>query len=590
VKRYLLFIIIILLGGCKKITTSPDIPPTITSYQPSEIMLSKHIGDVIEFLITASDSDNDEISYKFIKDDKIVHFDSSYTWEVDGKGIITILGIAYNDLADTTKWTVSVENRAPQAKSFSLNMVEDEGKILPRDIFGTDPDGDHLTFTPINKQHATWGFSNNNIGLLLELDYYGIASIEFEASDGELADTGMVTIEITPVNDYPWIDEFPDTSGNEDEIPIGMIVQDISCKITDVDDELNTLTLELVQSNPELIRLGFNTDSSSIIVEYLQSEGNGSSDITLRATDPQGLGGESTFTFTVNPMVDISGTILDTDTQEPNTALQAWVVVNGDTAWADNQGNYSAQPDEPTSALEIQAGYKQNGAPISYVTTIRDIDATNDVTYFDIAIVTYLNMNTTSEEFRIMIDDVNAKDGKMRAPMHGMVWYLTKKTDKYGREFSEQEWNRLQETVNEVNSYLKNSLPIILDYSGWYPGTEAEKTGKITIVKRNDAGVGSIAVLDYDDNNIIDHVRISLLNPYNYPGAVYEEGASALVGFDDTVSTSLVGGKTIFYEFEAIDIITTADIKAIKLAENLTYEIGNLWPKIPIDDILKIQE
>ena len=118
------------MGGCKKKIAAPDNPPTITSFQPTETGLIKHIGDVLEFLLTANDPDDDVVSYRFLKDGDEIVSNSEYSWIVNKKGIITILGIAYNDLADTTEWTVSVENRAPQAKSFSLNMVEDEQKIL----------------------------------------------------------------------------------------------------------------------------------------------------------------------------------------------------------------------------------------------------------------------------------------------------------------------------------------------------------------------------------------------------------------------------------------------------------------------------
>lgn len=109
------------------------------------------------------------------------------------------------------------------------------------------------------------------------------------------------------------------------------------------------------------------------------------------------------------------------------------------------------------------------------------------------------------------------------------------------------------------------------------------------IVKRLDAGAGSILVLDYNNNGRIDYVDITLMDPQAYPGVTREECASALAGVDVVRNTILAGGKTIFYESEAIDLITDADIKAIRLIENFTNRIGNYKPKKSIEEVLKIQ-
>jgi len=341
----LLFLSCLLVLSCKK-TTSPDSPPTITSFQPSETEIERHIGDVIDFLINASDSDEEDFSYKFMLGDDVVSSDNSFSWTVDEKGITTILGVAYNDLADTTKWNVSVENRAPQAVDLSLEMNEDEPKSIAKESLGTDPDGDHVSYRFLSGDHATFELEVGNLTFRSDADYFGSAYVEFEVSDGELADTGRVDLNISPINDAPSIEALPDTSGNEDEIPVGTLVHDLSGKIIDIDGD--PITLELEQSNLELIRLGFNEDSTQIVVEYLQPDGNGSSDITLRATDPDGLGGEAEFTFTVNPMDDISGTI--TDLFNVGVPITNAIVQYGSFSdTTDELGYYSIQPNSSSS-------------------------------------------------------------------------------------------------------------------------------------------------------------------------------------------------------------------------------------------------
>lgn len=499
---FLVIACLLTVTTCKKKVTSPDSPPTITSYQPSEYLLTQKVGDTINFIATATDADDDPVEYKTLKDGVQVNDTNTFEFIIDAIGGFRIQIIAYNTESDTAEWYVSVENQQPT------------------------------------------------------ISYMG------------------------------------HVNRNEDEIIIGEVVK--SPTISDLEDDISELTVELSQTNSDLIKFVLD-DNNQIIVNDYQDGASGISEVQYRVTDTGGYSESEGFHYIIHPMTDISGTILDTDTQEPNTALQAWVVINGDTIQTDDQGYYYTQT-APTSALEIQAGYKQNGIPISYITTIRDIDATSDVNDLDIAVVTYLNMNTTLEEFRIMMNEANFNEtgnifyNGAKALREDMNWHLFKKTDKYGQEYTEQEWQDLQTTLNIVNNYLKNPLPIILNYSGIFPETEEERTGKITISKRVDAGLGYIVSLDYNNNGEMDYIDINIRDPTNYPGAVKEEGASALAGPDMVLNSQLAGEKTIFYEYESGTDITTADIKAIRMIESITRGIGNLWPKMPIDDILKLQE
>ena len=78
--------------------------------------------------------------------------------------------------------------------------------------------------------------------------------------------------------------------------------------------------------------------------------------------------------------------------------------------------------------------------------------------------------------------------------------------------------------------------------------------------------------------------------PVQYPGITKEEFASAMSGWDAVISNSLAGGKTIFYEYETIDKITSADIKSFTTIQCLTDNIGGLHPYITIESVLNIQQ
>ena len=293
--------------------------------------------------------------------------------------------------------------------------------------------------------------------------------------------------------------------------------------------------------------------------------------------------------------ISISGRLLDTDTWQSNTELKGWVECLGDTTWTDNNGNYSKKI-EKQDLVNLTAGYKdKDGKSASFVRTINNINA-NTNQNIDIAVCTYLDMNTTPEEFRIMMYDVNfgpvgASDGSMnyegaKTSRKDMVWYLIKK-GRYKDEFTNEQWIKLQEMINKINTNLKKPLPIVTDTTGWYP-QPGKADGKIVIERWLYGGAGSIGSKDYNSDGRIDGVFISLLDPVTDSYAVEEEGASALGGYDETNDIRLKD-KTIFYEAGTEDIITDADKKCFRLIECIGNEVGQLYPKMPMDEVLKLQ-
>jgi len=113
-------------SGClKKNPVEPDNPPIIQQYEPQQTGLNKNLNDVVDFEINAQDPDNDEINYKFLKDNEKVSDNNEYKLEINEVGSATILGIAYNDLADTIKWVVNTGSKAPVAIVNDVNATID---------------------------------------------------------------------------------------------------------------------------------------------------------------------------------------------------------------------------------------------------------------------------------------------------------------------------------------------------------------------------------------------------------------------------------------------------------------------------------
>lgn len=264
----------------------------------------------------------------------------------------------------------------------------------------------------------------------------------------------------------PSISNLSNISGIEDEIDVGSVAKDMQGKISDQDHTLDELTIELTQTNPDLIKLKFSDDYNQLIIESYQADGNGESDITVTVTDPDGLVAQKSFKYLISPMTDISGTILDSDTWEANTTLQGWIVIDGDTTWTDDQCKYQLQI-EPTSSIDIEAGYKSldKSQPMSFITTARGILVSNDVSGADIMVVTYLNNNMTPEEFRILAWDANFRVGGninligAKVPSKDMVDKILL-TGKSGDVFTASELNDLRRVKNDsINAHLKFPFP-----------------------------------------------------------------------------------------------------------------------------------
>lgn len=187
----------------------------------------------------------------------------------------------------------------------------------------------------------------------------GVYKVQIVAYNAE-SDTASWTVNVG--NTDPVVSGLYNVNGKEDQIVIGSIVR--TANISDHEDSLEELVIELSQTNPDLIKVALD-DDNNIIVESYTADGNGSSEITLKVTDTNGGITEKSFAYNITPMTDIEGSILDSDTWLANTSLQGWILIRNaqnqaviaDTLWTDVNGRYKTQI-EPMTILDIEAGYR----------------------------------------------------------------------------------------------------------------------------------------------------------------------------------------------------------------------------------------
>ena len=182
-----------------------------------------------------------------------------------------------NSYSDAGKITVDVDpiNDAPIASVLTGTTNEDTD--YSGTLFGSDVDGDELTFTlmgggldkgtveiinPTTGEFTYTPFENAN----------GQDSFDFNVSDGQEDDAATVTIIINPENDAPVFPEMPNLVVDEDNT---LAIQLLA---TDVDGDYLTYSVEPVENIDLYIYNNQNLDSLLMVP---QPDWNGTANINL---------------------------------------------------------------------------------------------------------------------------------------------------------------------------------------------------------------------------------------------------------------------------------------------------------------------
>ena len=159
----------------------------------------------------------------------------------------------------------------PQISGINDQSIQEDGSFT-YDVIATDVDGDPLAYSVNDTPNATSHMSDNVLSVIPDQDYYGTIELAVIVSDGEFIDSTDFSLEVTPVNDAP-------------------ILEDISNQFI---MENQILDIEFVASD---------VDGDSLIYDYYISSGYASAEINgdvLSIIPNQNWYGEITMTFTVS--------------------------------------------------------------------------------------------------------------------------------------------------------------------------------------------------------------------------------------------------------------------------------------------------
>ncbi len=184
-------------------------------------------GETLEFSLSASDQDNDALSYTMDDIPATASLNSttgafSWTPGYDDEGYYTVrFAVSDGSDEDVTYAEITVEktNRAPEFPEFeTVNVAENDTLIL--DISAFDPDDDFLTYF----DNVSFGaISDDTFTWIPNFTDSGTHYVEFTVSDGYLVDSAIVTIVVANTNRAPVFTSLSDEI-TEEGIPFSLVL------------------------------------------------------------------------------------------------------------------------------------------------------------------------------------------------------------------------------------------------------------------------------------------------------------------------------------------------------------------------------
>jgi hypothetical protein len=191
------------IGALESGYIAPNRPPVLSPIGNK----SAHEEELLEFIISASDPDNDPLTYSASNLPAGASFTPatrtfSWTPTSDQAGSYPNIHFQVSDgeLTDSEDITITVTsgNRAPVLSPIGDKSVHEEG-LLEFTISASDPDNDPLTYSASNlPAGATFNTSTHTFSWTPTSDQAGsYPNVYFQVSDGELADSENITITVT---------------------------------------------------------------------------------------------------------------------------------------------------------------------------------------------------------------------------------------------------------------------------------------------------------------------------------------------------------------------------------------------------------
>ena len=261
----------------------------------------------LEITLTATDVDNDNLSFTIVSDvdngtTSLSGTTVTYTPNQDWNGTDTFTFNANDGIVDsnisTMTITVASVNDAPVANDVTASMNENKEftRLMPVTITldATDVEGDDLTYSIVGTpSNGTLGsISDNQIIYTPSQDWNGEDTFTYKANDGtDDSNTATVTVTVTSVNDAPVTEDQSATTDEDTAV-------DITLTATDVENDNLTFTIVSDVSN------GTTSLSGTTVTYTPDSNWNGTDTFTFKANDGTDDSNTSTVTITVASVND----------------------------------------------------------------------------------------------------------------------------------------------------------------------------------------------------------------------------------------------------------------------------------------------
>ncbi|MFH0271101.1 tandem-95 repeat protein [Vibrio jasicida] len=253
-----------------------------------------------EFTFSVSGNSNIQVSIV----DGIATITPTADWNGSEELTFTATDPSGLEVSQTVDFTV---NAVADIVADSADIVEDTSTIL--DVLDNDSfEGQ----SPVVSVEAGNGPTNgsvvvNNNGTITykpDQDYNGTDEFTYTVTSGGVTETTTVTLNVTPVNDKPVVENtITDQVLSEDFTPYTI---DLNDAFSDVDDADSDLTFNVSGNNNIQVSI---VDGIATITPT--ADWNGSEELTFTATDPDGEVVSQTVDFTVNAVADIAADSAD---------------------------------------------------------------------------------------------------------------------------------------------------------------------------------------------------------------------------------------------------------------------------------------
>jgi len=265
-------------------------------------------------------------------------------------------------------------NAAPIAVDDSLNAVEDTAiaSTVDLDANDSDPDGDSIsvvagTFTTDEGGTLVLAADGSYTYTPAE-NFNGIDTVEYTISDGNLSDTGTLTITVSSVNDLPTA--FSDNFSVDEDSSIS---ENVSTNDTLSGDGGNVFSKATDPNNGTLV---FNSDGSFVYTPDANYFGADSFQYTL--SDINGDSHTVAVFLTVNSINDLPIAVDDTFTYNVNASVSGNLSSN-DTLSGDGNNFYSVLSNPSNGFISLNANGDFTYTPFtnfngtdSFTYTLRD--------------------------------------------------------------------------------------------------------------------------------------------------------------------------------------------------------------------------